>query len=496
METNELSCIVRTDEASLVRYSMDMSKYRSMPKMVAIPETEDQVNEIMQYSRSNKIPITARAAGSNLSGNAIGEGIIVLFQRMNRILEMKDDRVRFEPGLVYDQLNEEMEPRGYFLPYHVSSSKFCSIGGNVATRASGLRSIKYGTVDTSVRNIRMITTVHGVVDTRLGIPKDLRKGILRLKEKLLADEEAMKVLRSKEGLKTSMGYNLWALYRYKDPNEIVAHLVVGSAGTLGLFTEIEMELRPLPEKKIMLVALFDSLTSTGKVVPELQKLDPSLLELMDGFGTDIVARDTSLEVPAGSRATLLIEFDENVEEGEKRAGEILEGKALAYHTLEDPSEQVRIWGLRWKMLLEIKRRNETEDRRYLSFVDDLGVPLENLPPFIEEVENIFNEEKVPVVIYGHIGEGNLHIRPLIDKANWKRDMRRIGERCFKVAFKYNGTVAAEHGTGRNRAEFFREEWGEAVYRYFREVKELFDPLNLMNPGIMFSDKDFTEGLEF
>jgi len=496
MEKGDITCTVKEDEATLKRYSMDMSKYRSKPSMVAIPENEEQVLEILEYSKSKNIPITARAAGSNLSGNAIGEGIIVLFQKMNSIIETIDERVRFEPGLIYDRLNEEMEPRGYFLPYHVSSSKFCSIGGNVATRASGLRSIKYGTVDTSVRNIRMIDTAHGVVDTRLGIPGDLKKRILQLKEKLLKDEEAMKVLRSKEGLKTSMGYNLRALYDYDDPNEIVAHLVVGSAGTLGLFTEIEMELKPIPEKKIMLVALFDSLTSTGKVIPELQKLGPSLLELMDGFGTEIVKRDTSLSVPEGSKATLLIEFDEDVEEGERRAGEILDGKALAYHTLEDPTEQVRIWGLRWKMLLEIKRRNETEDRRYLSFVDDLGVPLENLPPFIEEIERIFEEEKVPVVIYGHIGEGNLHIRPLIDRVNWKRDMRRIGERCFKAAFRYNGTVAAEHGTGRNRVEFLREEWGEAVYRYFREVKEIFDPLNLMNPGVMFSDSDFTEELEF
>jgi FAD/FMN-containing dehydrogenase len=306
----------------------------------------------------------------------------------------------------------------------------------------------------------------------------------------------MRVLRSKEGLKTSMGYNLWALYRYDDPNEIVAHLVVGSAGTLGLFTEIEMEIQPIPEKKIMLVAFFSGLAETGKVVPELQKLDPSLLELMDSFGTNIVKRDTSLEVPEGSISTLLIEFDDDVENGEKKAREILEGKALAFHTLEDQMEQGKIWGLRWRMLLEIKRENETSEKRYLSFVDDLGVPLENLPAFIEDIERIFEEEQVPVIIYGHIGEGNLHIRPLIDKKNWKADMRRIGEKCFKAAFKYNGTVAAEHGTGRNRSEFFKREWGEAVYKYFREVKEIFDPMNLLNPGVMFSEHDFTQDLDF
>ncbi|MGA1872070.1 MAG: FAD-binding oxidoreductase [Thermoplasmatota archaeon] len=475
---------------------MDMSKYRVEPKMIAIPRSEKEVLEIIEYSKKTGIPITARAAGSNLSGSAVGNGIIVLFREMNGIIERKENRVRFEPGLIYDELNEETEKHGYFLPYHVSSSKFCTLGGNVATRASGLRSIKYGTVDNSVRNIRFVDTAHGIVDTRSGIPPDLEKQILALKEELMNDDEAMKVLRSKEGLKTSLGYNLWAFYRYDDPNNIVAHLVVGSAGTLGLFTEIEMELKPVPERKNMIVAVFDSLSSAGKVVPGLQGLGPSLLELMDGFGTDIIRRETKLKIPPKARSTLLIEFDENVDEGESRARKILKVGSLAFHTLEDPSEQARIWGLRWRMLLEIKRKNETPDRRYLSFVDDLGVPLENLPEFISEIEEIFEEENVPVVIYGHIGEGNLHIRPLIERKNWKRDMRRIGERCFEAVFKYNGTVAAEHGTGRNRSEFFKREWGDAVYGYYRKVKEIFDPMNLLNPGVMFSGKDFTEDLEF
>lgn len=496
MDIDELSCQVSDDKSTLERYSMDMSNYREMPRMIARPVSENDVHEIMEYSIRHRIPVTARAAGSNLSGNAIGSGIIALFNKMDRVLEIKGSRVRLQPGLVYDRLNEQMQPHGFFLPYHVSSSRFCSIGGNVATRASGLRSIKYGTVDTSVRNIRMIDTAHGIIDTRIGIPRELSDRVLELRDELLLNGEAMKVLRSKEVLKTSMGYNLWALYKYHKPEDMVAHLVVGSAGTLGLFTEIEMELRPIPRRRVMLVALFDSLSSTGKAIPELRKLEPSLLELMDGFGTDIVRRDTDLNVPDEARATLMIEFDENVEEGERKASILLSRHALAWHVLGDPTEQSRIWGLRWKMLLEIKRANETPDRKYLSFVDDLGVPPDNLPSFITEIERIFQEEEVPVVIYGHVGEGNLHVRPLIDRENWKEDMRRIGGRCFETAFRYNGTVAAEHGAGRNRSEFIKKEWGSEVYYFFFRVKNMFDPLDLLNPGTMFSQKDFTEGLEF
>jgi FAD/FMN-containing dehydrogenase len=317
-----------------------------------------------------------------------------------------------------------------------------------------------------------------------------------IRKALLSDKEAMRVLRSKEHLKTSLGYNLWALYRYDDPGDIVAHLMVGSVGTLGLMTAVELELKPIPPTRVMIVAFFDSAVSASKAVPDLTWLHPSLLELMDAFGTGIIRESTAVEVPEGAKATLMIEFDSEWKKGEEGALKVLKGKALSSKVLEDHRDQEVVWGLRWKMLLEMKKRNETSDRRYLSFVDDLGVPVENIHPFMMELEAIFKEEGVPVIIYGHIGEGNLHVRPLIGKEHWKEDLHRIGDRCFKAVFRYNGTVAAEHGAGRNRAAYLKEEWGPSVYGHFLAVKRLFDPNNLMNPEVMFSDRDIAEGLEF
>ncbi|MCU0798348.1 MAG: FAD-binding oxidoreductase [Candidatus Thermoplasmatota archaeon] len=489
-------CEIREDGPTLERYSTDMSRYHVKPMMIVTPRTEQDILEIIEYARSIGAPITARAAGSNLSGNAIGRGIIVLFNGMDRLLSENDSRVWVEPGLVYDRLNEIMKDKGFFLPYHVSSSKYCSVGGNVATRASGLRSIKYGTVDTSVRNIRFASPVFGMVDTSKGLPEALAKGIIGIKERLLSDKDAMEVLRSKEHLKTSMGYNLWSFNKYDDPAEIVAHLMVGSVGTLGLMTGIELELRPIPAKRVMLVAFFDSLPTASRVVASISLLHPSLLEVMDAFGTDMLRSSSAVPVPDDASATLMIEFDSDWKEGEAGALKVLGDHALSSRVLQDPKEQETIWGLRWKMLLEIKRRNETAEKRYLSFVDDLGVPVENIHPFVIELESIFIEEGVPVIIYGHIGEGNLHVRPLIGKEHWKEDLHRIGDRCFKAVFRYNGTVAAEHGAGRNRAALMKEEWGEAVYGHFLAVKMLFDPENILNPDVIFSDADITEGLDF
>lgn len=496
MVVPELHCEVEQDESTLERYSTDMSRYHVKPKMVITPRTERDILDIIQYASGSGHPITARAAGSNLSGNALGKGIIVRFNEMDRILSVEGNRVWVEPGLVYDRLNDAMKDRGLFLPYHVSSSKYCTLGGNVATRASGLRSIKYGTVDTSVRNIRFASPVFGMVDTSKGLPETLARGIMDIKGRLTSDKEAMRVLRSKERLKTSMGYNLWSFYRYDDPSDIVAHLMAGSVGTLGLMTGIELVLRPIPEKRVMLVAFFDSLGSAAKVVPSLTGLHPSLLELMDAFGTGIVRESTAVQVPKDAKATLMIEFDSDWSRGEEEALKVLDGYAHTAHVLDGPKEQDLVWGLRWKMLLEMKKRNETAEKRYLSFVDDLGVPVENIHPFITELESIFREEGIPVIIYGHIGEGNLHVRPLIGKEHWKEDLHRVGDRCFKAVFKYNGTVAAEHGVGRNRAVLMKEEWGEAVYGHFLAVKRLFDPENMLNPDVMFSDTDITEGLVF
>ncbi len=490
------ACEARNDEGTIKRFAFDRSGYKITPRAVAFPENEEEIECLVESAKNSGVPIIPRAAGSNLSGNAVGDGTIVVMTGMNKLISSEKGIARIQPGLVYDRLNELMKDEGFFLPYHVSSSAFCTVGGNVATRASGLRSIKYGTVDNSVNNIRFVSPQWGIVDTSLGLPHELEIRLLNIRERLLEDEEAMKELEEKKDLKTSTGYNLHALLKYRKPSKMLAHLVVGSVGTLGIFTEIEVKLQPIPEKRVMVVSFFDSIVSAGRAVPELKELDPSLLELMDGFGTSIVRDETGIEVPDDAGATLLIEFDENIDESLDKLYPILEKFALHHHLMEKDEDQKRLYKLRWKMLIEIKRKNETPERKYLSFVDDLGVPVEEIPEFIEEIYEIFEEEGIEAVIYGHIGEGNLHIRPLIEKKNWKDVMKGVGGKCFSCAFDHGGTVAAEHGSGRNRLGLIEQEWGEAVFGYFKEIKDLFDPDDIMNPGILFSKGDITDNLEF
>ncbi len=307
------ACEARNDEETIRRFTFDRSGYSLTPKAVAFPKNEDEILCLIENARETGVPIIPRAAGSNLSGNAVGEGTIVVMTDMNELISSEKGKARLQPGLVYDKLNELMKNDGFFLPYHVSSSAFCTIGGNVATRASGLRSIKYGTVDNSVRNIRFVSPAWGVVDTSKGLPHELERKLLEIQNRLLLDKEAMKELDRKRELKTSTGYNLRSFVTYEEPSEMLAHLLVGSVGTLGIFTEIEVQLQPIPERRVMVVSFFDSIVSAGRAVPELRKLYPSLLELMDGFGTSIVRDDTDINVPEGAGATLLIEFDERID---------------------------------------------------------------------------------------------------------------------------------------------------------------------------------------
>lgn len=478
------------------RYSMDMSRYKIMPKMVAFPEDEEDVVSLVEYSRKKNIPITPRGAGSNLSGSAVGHGMVVVFERMNNVLEVKGNLVRIQPGIVYNMLNNQVAKHGLLLPYNPSSRAFCTIGGNVGTKASGLRSIKYGNTNDRIRNMRFVSPEFGVVNTKEGLPPELKEAIMEIRSRLLDDEETISILKEKENVKTSSGYNLRAFYDYEIPEDIVTHIMVGSVGTLGVWTEIEMELVSLPEKKIIFLFFFDNITSAGAMVPKIDSLSPSAVEIMDIYGIRMYRNRMGLEIPERYNAVLLVEFDEIAENLTDNIDGMVKEKDVLHHLFEEPDKIKEAWDIRESVLLNIKKEHEDPNQKYISFVDDLGVPVENLADFISEISQIFESRGIKFVVYGHVGEGNIHIRPLIEEEGWKDRMKILADLLVKAAFNYGGTVTGEHGSGRNRSFYLREEWGDRIYGYFKEVKEIFDPEDLLNPNVMLSDKDITENLEF
>src|SRR3972149_5841483 len=193
----------------LGKYCSDKSDYFVRPRNVIVARNENDVEGAVEYSKKHRVPLTARAAGSNLCGSALGKGVIVDFTKMNAIVTGRGSTVRVQPGIVYRKLNEAAKTKGFFLPYSPSSADFCTIGGNVSTKASGLRGVKYGSTDNFVKNIRFVNPEYGIVDTSESLPDELEEKIRDIRKRLLADRAACRLLREKTSLKTSSGYHLF-----------------------------------------------------------------------------------------------------------------------------------------------------------------------------------------------------------------------------------------------------------------------------------------------
>ena len=482
------------DEAHLESYSTDLSHYSIRPKMMAIPAGEDDVQELVAFSKKESIPITPRGAGSNQSGSAVGSGILLLSSAMKSVISRNGRKVKVGPGIIYDSLDKSMRSEGLRLPYDPSSRMFCTIGGNVATGASGIRSLKYGTVNAALRSLRFIDMTHGMVDTAEELPEELEAEIVRLRSLLRSDGHVRSALERRAGMKSSSGYNIGAFYKYDDPRETVAHLLVGSVGTLAIFTAVEMEAVDAPAEKALYLLFYPSLVEAAAAVPSLKSTGPSSLELMDESALHVFREEHAMEFPAESKAVLMVEFDAELDKADALIAQHLQG-TIGHVAELNPGRQAALWSVRESMLLRIIHRMQTPAERFPSFADDLGVPVEQLAGFVADLQKILERENTPAVIFGHAGEGNLHVRPMVKLEGWQGSLRRLSDEIFRSTLSHGGTISAEHGMGRNRSMYLRDEWGDRIFEYFREIKRIFDPTDLLNPGVVFTSDDITDHLK-
>ncbi len=192
----------------------------------------------------------------------------------------------------------------------------------------------------------------------------------------------------------------------------------------------------------------------------------------------------------------MVEFDSDREETINANLAFVQSKSPKVIIETDPKKQASFWHIRESMLLHIMNFLQSEEQSFPPFADDIAVPPRRLAEFITEIQSLLSTTKTSALIYGHAGEGNLHIRPLIKKDNWQEKIRLLADLFFSTALKYNGTISGEHGCGRNRSKYLRVEWGDKIYGYFQEIKNIFDPLNRLNPEVMFNEDDLTKNLQF
>ena len=504
---------VYTDPPTLYCYSTDASIYQVMPSAVVCPIDVHDVRECVVAAAVLGLPITSRAAGTNLAGSCLGKGIILDFSKnMNRIIGMVEENresdelfVDVEPGVIVNDIQAYLGKRGLFLPPDPSSSEICMIGGNVGTKASGARSVKYGTIDDYVASVEFVSARGEIIDTAVSetIPARISEGLLTLKKQMLADHDVIRRMDLRKEIKTASGYNIRALLDYESIGEMIAHLMSSSVGTLGIFTKIRLKVLPIVAGKSISAIYFRSLYDAGDAVQHINKLGPAKVEMMDSTSLGIVRSeypDMGIPADAGVSA-LFVEF-----EGDDRRSRIRDLEKLiddrydicgeVSSEAEDILVQEKVWAVR-KALVPILT-NYDPDTKPDAFIDDVAVRISDLAPLIVDLHEIFDEYGIVSAIYGHAGSGNLHIRPMLNLNDPKNIdlLPGLVDRVYDVVFRYNGTMTGEHGMGRLRTMFLEKEWGKSIYDYMRQIKEIFDPQDLLNPDVMFSDRKIADDIKY
>lgn len=498
---------VYTDLATMYCYSTDASIYQVIPSAVVCPVDAEDVSVCVKAAKELGISVTARAAGTNLAGSCLGRGIILdISKNMNRILGIQENGGEFfvdvEPGVVINDLQAYLSEKGLFLPSDPSSSEICMIGGNIGTKASGARSVKYGTTDDYVTDVEFVSADGEIIDTTRAetIPDRISGGLLDLKKQILADTDTVTRLESKRDVKTASGYNIRSILDHDRIGGMIAHLMSGSVGTLGIFTRIRLKVLGIVSGTAISAIYFKKLYDAGDAVQHIKELDPVKIEMMDSTSLEIVrAEHPDMGIPANARA-LFVEF-----EGDDRKSKIddLERMihdrydvCLIFSESEDEKVQERIWTVR-KALVPILT-NYDEDMKPDAFIDDVAVSVSDLAPLISDLHEIFEEYGITSAVYGHAGSGNLHIRPMLNLNDPKNIdlLPELVDRVYDVVFKYNGTMTGEHGMGRLRTMFLKKEWGGRIYGYMQQVKEIFDPDDILNPDVIFSDRQITDDIKY
>lgn len=491
-------------------FSTDTSIFTLAPAIVVYPRNENDVRKCARFTwqlaeRGRVIPITARGAGTDQTGAAIGSGIMMVFPaHMNKILELdpKSGSVAVQPGLNYGKLQQTLHTHGRFLPPFPASQEYCTIGGSIANNASGEKSIKYGSTRDFVRSMRVVLANGEVIETRKINKRELNKKmglnsfegeVYRLLDTLIEENKETIKLTQREIAKNSSGYNLFDVKR-KDGSFDLTPLIVGSQGTLGIVTEAIVETESYNPNTTLLVASFQDIEDTTKAIAELRKLasSPSSIEMVDEHLLNFIDKINPnqlkglLEKPF-SKVVLLVEFDDPNARMQKRmvkkAKKILDNYSASVFVESDIEKQENLWKIRHSAS-SVASYYEGNTKA-LPIIEDGVVPPEKIGEYIHSVYNLFARYNLQVALWGHAGTGNLHMQPLLDLSNLgdRQKIFRLMDEYHTLVIGMGGSISGEHGDGRLRGPYLAQQYGTEVYDLFARVKKIFDPHGTLNPKV-------------
>jgi glycolate oxidase len=439
---------VATDRQDLLCYSYDATQMEFLPDAVVHPANAEEVSRILRLANAEGIPVFPRGAGSGFTGGALprGGGITLVTTRMNRILRIDTENLvaEVEPGVVTEQFQMAVEKLGLFYPPDPASLKFSTLGGNVAENAGGPRCVKYGVTRDFVMGLELVLPTGEIIRT------------------------------GGETYKGVVGYDL-------------TRLICGSEGTLGVITKIIFKLLPLPEAKKTMMTVFDSIDGAAKAVSAIigGKIIPTTLEFMDHATLQCVEKRFNLGIPVTGRAVLLIEVDGDPELIEKQAARIQELirplGLVECKVAKDAEESEALWKVR--RLVSPSLRDVNPDK----YNEDIVVPRSRVPDVIRRIETIQKRYDIPIVNFGHAGDGNIHVNIMIDREipGMEEKAHAAIEEVFQAALVLGGTMSGEHGVGLAKQPYIHLELTPDQVAAMQAIKRALDPNNILNPGKMF-----------
>lgn len=497
-----------TDPLRTLAYGTDASLYRLIPKLVARVDSEDEMRRILALAHQHGTPVTFRAAGTSLSGQAVTDSVLLQLGDGWRGWKIGPDAatITLQPGLIGGHANRYLAPYRRKIGPDPASINTCQIGGIAANNASGMCC---GTAQNSyqtLKSMRVMLANGAVLDTGDPASREafrashgaLLDRLAELGQRTRADAALAERIRAKFKIKNTCGYSLNALVDYEDPFEILQHLMIGSEGTLGFIAEITYHTVEEHTHKATALMIFPDIQTACEAVAALKSQPVAAVELMDRASIRSVENKAGMpayfkELPETAAALLVetramdsVSLTAQVEA--ITAGIAAISTLLPFQFTDRPEEFTQLWAIRQGLFPSVGSARATGTT---VIIEDVAVPVPRLAAMTLDLQRLFDKHGYTgSIIFGHALEGNLHFVITPDFANsaeTERYKHFMDDVCQMIVHQYDGSLKAEHGTGRNIAPFVELEWGQQAYRLMREIKALFDPRNLLNPGVILND---------
>jgi len=508
---------VTFDEVTRGIYATDASNYMIMPVAVVLPVDQADVLAVIETASEHGISILPRGGGTSLAGQAVGESVVIDFTKyMNRIVEIDVEKrwARVQPGVVRDNLNAALARYGLHFAPDPATSNRATIGGMVGNNSSGTRSIVYGKTVDHLLETKVVLGDREVLEFKNLTSREYagrsgqenREGqLLRGFEQIIhsSREEILRIFP--KVMRRVGGYNLDEFVNTDIWN--LAKLIAGSEGTLATLLEARINLEPLPKHTALCVVHFAELLEAIRTVEPILAHGPSAVELLDRTVIALARENLSTAPLCGffqgdPEAVLIVEFfgdtrEEAIHKVENLTEELRgQGVSYACPVLSEAAGQARVWEVRKKglgLLLGLKG-----DRKPIPFIEDACVPTTVLADYVDQVIKICKSHQTQLVMYAHASVGVIHLRPVLDLARMDdiERMKAIADETFELVKQYSGAWSSEHGDGLSRSPYLERFFGPRIYQAFKEVKRLFDPAGLMNPGKITGAPAMDENLRY